>query len=118
MAAPLNSNATSARAGTSRGPPVSGSFLPSGIVSSITPSLADVVSPAVVVGQPVVDVVVPAVVSPAVVVPVVVVPVVVAEVVPVVVSPAVVVGQSVADVVVPVVVSPAVGCPHAPRVSP
>src|SRR5215218_5219111 len=109
MAVPLMSNAKTTAAGTSSdSPPVSGSFLSSGIVSSMTPSLGEVVVPAVVgqgleaVVSPVVvpEVVVVVVVSPVVVVPVVVVP-----------SP-VVVGQLVVAVVVP----PAVV--HAPAVSP
>src|SRR5215212_7249583 len=72
-------------AGTSKGgPPVSGSFLPSGMVSSMTPSWREVVVPSVVVPAVVV-------VPPVVVVPVVVVPVVVVPVVPVVVPVVVVV---------------------------
>jgi hypothetical protein len=49
MAAPLTSNVTRAPAATSKErPPVLGSSRPSGIVSRITPSLAEVLSPAVV----------------------------------------------------------------------
>src|SRR5215203_4592511 len=113
MAAPLMSNASTAAAGSSsESPPVSGSFLSSGIVSSMTPSLGEVVVPTVV-GQGL-----EAVVSP-VVVPVVV--VVVPVVVPVVVVPSpvvvpVVVPVEVGQLVVAVVVPPAVV--HAPRLSP
>src|SRR5215203_2127734 len=46
MAAPLMSRASTAAAGsTSESPPVSGSFLPLGIVLSMTPSLGEVVPP-------------------------------------------------------------------------
>src|SRR5215212_3539647 len=106
---------------TSEMPPVSGSFLPLGIVLPMTPSLGDVVlSPAVVspvvVGQgleAVVSAVVAVVVSP-VVVPVAVsvvvpgVPVVVPVVVSTVVVSPVVLGQGLEAVLSSVVVSPAV----------
>src|SRR5215203_1137262 len=50
MAAPLMSRASTAAAGsTSESPPVSGSFLPLGIVLSMTPSLGEVVPPPAVV---------------------------------------------------------------------
>src|SRR5215203_4029282 len=96
MAAPLMSNASTAAAGRSKeSPPVSGSFLSSGIVLSMTPSLGEVVVPSAAVVVPVV--------SP-VVVPVVV-PVEVPVVGPVVVVPVVVVVVPVVVVVVVVVVS-------------
>ncbi len=120
MAAPLMSNASSAIAGTSpEGPPVLGSSWPPGIVSRITPSLREVLSPPEVadpvvpspvvlpvvlsVEAPVVPVVVPVV--PVVLVPVVV-PVVLVRVTPVVpvVLPVVVPVVSVVPVVMPVVV--------------
>src|SRR5215203_7524388 len=90
------SNPSRASGTTSEMPPVSGSFLPLGIVLPMTPSLGDVVlSPAVVspvvVGQGLEAVLSPVVVSPAVVVAAM-----------VVVSPAVVVSSVVAPVVVPV----------------
>ena len=107
MAAPLMSNASTATAGTSmeRPPPVLGSSLPAGIVSRITLSLGEVVSPfvgaPVVVFAPVVaPVVVPVVARVLSVVPVVL--PVVGPVVPVVV-PVVVPGVRLVPVVVPVV---------------
>jgi hypothetical protein len=101
MADPLMSNASIALAGTSmERPPVLGSGLPWGMVSRITLSLGEVVSP--FVGAPVVfaPVVVPVVARVVSVVPVVL-PVVV-PVVPVVV-PVVVPGVRLVPVVVPVV---------------
>src|SRR5215211_856587 len=105
MAAPLMSNASRAAAGTSPvGPPVLGSCWPWGIVSRMTPSLREVLSPPVVAAPVVVlaSPVLAPVVSSLVVVPVraPVVPVVV-PVVPVVLVPVVV-------PVVPVIV-PALG---------
>src|ERR671912_1231178 len=106
MAEPLMSNASTATAGTSmeRPPPVLGSSLPAGIVSRITLSLGEVVSPfvgaPVVVFAPVVAPVVPVVARVLSVVPVVL--PVVGPVVPVVV-PVVVPGVRLVPVVVPVV---------------
>ncbi len=117
MADPLMSNASTATAGTSmeRPPPVLGSSLPWGMVSRITLSLGEVVSP--FVGAPVVvfaPVVVPVVARVVSVVPVVL-PVVV-PVVPVI-LPVVVPGVRPVPVVVPVVpVVPVVLVPVVPVV--
>ena len=120
MAAPLTSNVTRAPAAASKErPPVLGSSRPSGIVSRITPSLAEVLSPAVVAAPvvlaPVVSPVVSritsslgeVVLSPAVVAtPVVLAPVVSPLVVPVEAPVVAVVVPVVPVVLVPVVVAP------------
>src|SRR5215203_887188 len=106
MAVPLMSNASSATAGTSpEGPPVLGSCWPSGIVSRITVSLREVLSPVVadpvVLAAPVLAPVVSSLVVDLVGAPVV--PVVPVVLVPVVVPVVPVVLRVVLKVVVPVV---------------
>src|SRR5215204_2686649 len=141
MAAPLMNNASTAAAGTRKErPPVLGSCWPSGIVSRITSSLREVLSPEVAdpaVLAPEVSPVLAPVVSPVLVVPVVVVPVVsvvpvvlvvpvvpvvvvVVSVVPVVLVPVVSVVPGIVAAVVPVVpvVHASVVDSHAPRESP
>src|ERR687898_963142 len=113
MAEPLIINASTAPKGTStESPPVFGSTPSLGIVSRITPSFAEVVSPELVVA-PVVVVFAAPVLAPEVVPVVVPVVVVVLVVLVVLVVPVVVPVTS----VVPVVLVPVL-CSHAPRVSP
>src|SRR5215207_5618832 len=120
MAVPLMSNASSATAGTSpEGPPVLGSCWPSGIVSRITVSLREVLSPVVadpvVLAAPVLAPVVSSLVVDPVGAPVV--PVVPVVLVPVVVPVVPVVLRVVLPVVVPVVpVVPVVLVPVVPVV--
>src|SRR5687767_8438566 len=128
MAEPLIINASTEPTGMSmESPPVLGSCWPSGIVSRMTPSLGEVVSPelvaspVVVFAAPVLAPVVVSVGAPVVLVVVPVVPFVVGAVVPVVsVVPVVVLVVLVVLVVVPVapVVLVPVVCSQAPRVSP